>query len=92
MFSYNHQPATQAHQPTIKALIGQARLNPLGVNWRRFVVAVDESGTIIGCGQLKPHRDGSLGLASIVVAPIWRGQGVARAVIEHLLVDNPRSL
>lgn len=43
---------------------------------------------MIGCGQLKPHRDGSLELASIVVAPVWRSQGVAGAIIEHLLANS----
>jgi N-acetylglutamate synthase-like GNAT family acetyltransferase len=64
----------------------------LGLDWQRFVVALAENGVVIGCGQLKPHRDGSWELASIMVAPAWRGQGVARAIIEHLLSNSPRLL
>jgi predicted N-acetyltransferase YhbS len=93
------QAATSAHEYEIKALVRGAQINPMGLDWRRFVVAVDEAGVVIGCGQLKPHggstashQPGSLELASIVVAPDWQGQGVARAVIEHLLAGSPRPL
>jgi N-acetylglutamate synthase-like GNAT family acetyltransferase len=47
---------------------------------------------VIGCGQIKPHGDGSREIASIVVDPDWRKQGVARAVIECLIKDNPGEL
>ncbi|HEX7974607.1 MAG TPA: GNAT family N-acetyltransferase [Anaerolineales bacterium] len=60
-------------------------INPMALSWQRFVVAVDEQGAIIGCGQVKPHGDGSRELASIAVVPERRGQGVARAIIEHLI-------
>ena len=67
-------------------------INPTGLDWRRFVVAVSPQGEVIGCGQVKPHRDGSLELASIAVTPERRGQGVARAIIEHLLAENQGEL
>ncbi len=92
MTTYHLQPATSAHQNAIKALVRAARINPMSLDWRRFVVALDEHGTVIGCGQVKSHRDGSWELASIVVAPGQRGQGIARAVIEHLLAGSPRPL
>jgi N-acetylglutamate synthase-like GNAT family acetyltransferase len=92
MTTYYLQAATSAQQAEIKTLVRAAQINPMGLDWRRFVVAVDGNGRIIGCGQLKPHDDGSLELASIVVAPGWQGQGVARAVIEHLLATSPRPL
>jgi N-acetylglutamate synthase-like GNAT family acetyltransferase len=92
MASYQLQAAKATQQGQIKALVRAARINPLGLDWRRFVVAQGENGVIIGCGQIKPHRDGSWELASIVVAPAWQGQGVARAVIEHLLASSPRPL
>lgn len=47
---------------------------------------------MIGCGQLKPHGDDILELASIAVNEKYRGMGVARAIIEHLLKDSPRPL
>lgn len=92
MISYQLQPATSAQQAEIKTLVRAAQINPMGLDWRRFVVAVDGNGRVIASGQLKSHNDGSWELASIVVVPDWRGQGVARAVIEHLLTDSPRPL
>ncbi len=86
------RPATKDDFPAIRALIYAARINPLGLDWRRFVLAVDEGGAPIGCGQVKTHRDGSRELASIAVQPAWRGQGVARAIIQHLLAAHPPPL
>jgi N-acetylglutamate synthase-like GNAT family acetyltransferase len=52
-------------------------------------VAVNDSGQVIGCGQIKPHGGGIRELASIAVMPDYRGQGIARAIIEMLLHENP---
>lgn len=38
MPSYRLQAAASVHQNAIKALIRAARINPLGLDWRRFVV------------------------------------------------------
>lgn len=89
---YHLQSAAAAQAGEIKALIRAAQINPLGLDWRRFVVAVAGNGRVIGCGQLKPHKGGSWELASIAVVTDWRGQGVARAVIEYLLNDSPLPL
>jgi len=55
---------------------------------------VDAQEHVIGIGQLKPHGANAdiLELASIAVYPEYRGQGIARAVIEYLLQDSPRPL
>jgi N-acetylglutamate synthase-like GNAT family acetyltransferase len=79
------RPATEQDAPAIHSLIREARINPTGLDWRRFLLAVVAEGEVIGCGQLKPHSDGSLELASIAVSRDWRGKGVARAIIGHLL-------
>ena len=76
----------------IRRLIYAERLNPLGLDWRRFWLAVDEDGRMIGCGQVKPHRDGSRELASIAVVGEWRRRGVASAIIRQLLAENPPPL
>jgi N-acetylglutamate synthase-like GNAT family acetyltransferase len=79
----------------VRSLIHKVNINPTGLDWRRFIVAISSDGKIIGCGQVKPHRDGDhqiYELASIAVQPEWRGQGVARALIERLLGDCPGSL
>jgi len=47
---------------------------------------------VLACAQVKPHGDGSRELASLVVAPDARGQGLARAVIQHLQASNPPPL
>ncbi len=57
----------------------------MNLHWEHFILAVDEQGQMIGCGQIKTHRDGSRELASIAVEPCCRGQGVARALIERLM-------
>jgi N-acetylglutamate synthase-like GNAT family acetyltransferase len=85
-------PADAADLPAIRKIIFQVRINPTGLNWRRFLVAVDPSGKIVGCGQIKPHHDGSHELASIAVVPEWRGQGVARKIITILLTQHPQEL
>ncbi len=85
---FHIEAATAVHQPQIKKLIRTVRINPMGLNWRHFVVALDENGELIGCGQVKPHRDGSFELASIAVQRRWRKQGVARAIIQHFLTAH----
>lgn len=76
------RPARRDDDKTIKRLVRRARLNPFGLNWRRFTVADHAKHGIVGCVQLKPHRDGSVELASLVVAEPYRSTGIARALIE----------
>jgi ribosomal protein S18 acetylase RimI-like enzyme len=92
MTDYNLRPACGTESRAIKDLIHFVGINPMGVDWKRFVVAVDSQEHIIGIGQLKPHGKEILELASIAVYPEYRGQGIARAIIEHLLKDSPRPL
>lgn len=49
-------------------------MNPLGINYERFVIAEDsESGQLLGFGQLAPLGDpGTLELRSLVVEPACR--------------------
>jgi N-acetylglutamate synthase-like GNAT family acetyltransferase len=89
---YILRPATAADAATIRQIISLVQINPTGLNWRRFILAVDLNGNIIGCGQVKPHGDGSLELASIAVLPAWRDKGIARTLIEHLLSQYPGQL
>jgi N-acetylglutamate synthase-like GNAT family acetyltransferase len=89
---YTLRNATQSDAGAIRRLIWQVGINPMDLDWRRFLVAVDEQGRVIGSGQIKPHRDGSRELASIATHPAWRGQGVASAIIRRLLAENPPPL
>jgi len=92
MSNFKLRPANSEDFPAIKKLIHQVQINPTGLDWHRFVVAVDESGRMLGCGQLKPHGRGIIELASIAVEPSDRNKGVARAVIEYLIIRAPRPL
>ena len=80
-----YRPAQASDEAAIKALIRAVNINPIGLKWQRFMVAVDENGRLIGCGQIKPHRDGSRELASIAVQKEWRRQGIAANIIQQLL-------
>ena len=64
----------------------------MDLNWKHFIVAETDDGAFIGCAQLKPHKDKSLELASLAVEAEFRGQGIAQALIEHLLAKSPRPL
>jgi N-acetylglutamate synthase-like GNAT family acetyltransferase len=86
------RPAREADFPLIKALIRESKINPTGLDWRRFTVAETPEAQFIGCGQLKPHTDGTLELASLAVIPAQRGKGIARLLIQHLTAAAPRPL
>jgi amino-acid N-acetyltransferase len=89
---YSLRPALQRDQATIRRLVLGAGINPTGLRWPRFVVAVTPEGEVIACAQVRPHFDGTRELASLVVAPRWRGRGLARALIEHLLAAHSGEL
>src|SRR5688572_32288073 len=86
------RPARETEAAQIRDLICSVGINPMGLDWKRFVVAVNDRDEMIGCGQIKPHGQDVLELASIAVYPEQREKGVARAIIEHLLKNSPRPL
>ena len=92
MADWTLRRATENDFPAIRQLIHQVGINPVSLDWRRFVVAVDGSGRLLGCGQLKPHGKEIVELASLAVQPDRRNQGIARAIIEELLRRAPRPL
>lgn len=89
---FSLRPARAEDDPVIHRLIRQEHLNPQGIVWPRFIVAVDHQENVIGCGQVKLHRDGVRELASLVVRVDWRGKGVAGALINHLIAQHPGDL
>ena len=89
---FSLRPATSTDFPAIRGLIRLVQINPIDLDWQRFVIAVTPEGEMIGCGQVKPHGDGSRELASIAVTPPWRKRGVARAIIEYLTASEPGTL
>jgi N-acetylglutamate synthase-like GNAT family acetyltransferase len=92
MDTFRIRPARETESAAIKDLIHLVGINPMGLDWRRFIVAVDAEDQVIATGQIKPHGRDIHELASIAVAPEYRGYGLARAIIEHLLNESPRPL
>jgi len=84
--------AAEEDQAAILRLVMAGGINPTGLDWQRFVIVEDPAGEVIGCAQLKPHRDGSVELASLVVVEEQRGKGIARALIEHLIDEHGDTL
>lgn len=76
--------AVRADDATIKKIVRAANINPMDLNWQRFIVA-EEDGQIIGTGQIKPHNDGSRELASIAVVPERQGQEIGSRIIRALI-------
>lgn len=76
--------AERADAVRIRRLIHQVGINPLALDWRRFILAVDAGGQVLACAQIKPHADGTRELASLAVVPQFRGLGLARALIVTL--------
>jgi N-acetylglutamate synthase-like GNAT family acetyltransferase len=91
MNDFRLRPAAKQDQSTIRRLVAQARINPAGLDWQRFWVA-EADGEVIGCCQVKSHRDGSRELASLVVREDWRGKGVARVLVEHFTIEEEETL
>ncbi len=76
--------ATEQDQPAITTLVQNERLNPYGLDWRRFVVATDHGG-VVGAAQLRQHFDGSRELGPLVVRKEARRYGIASRLIDALL-------
>ena len=92
MTTFTLRPALETESRAIKDLIHSVGINPMDLDWRRFIVAVDAQDQVIATGQIKPHGRDIHELASIAVIPEYRGQGLARTIIEYLLKDSPRPL
>lgn len=89
--SIHIRPAVASDAPAIRRIVRAAHLNPLDLNWRRFVVAED-AGAIVGVGQIRRHGDGSRELASLAVVPGRRGQGLGTTIVRALLDREPGPL
>ncbi len=84
---FSLRSASEIDYPAIKRLIKEVGINPTGLDWHRFIVATTSSGAFAGCGQLKPHSDGSLEMASIAVMPLLQNQGLGGIMIRKLISD-----
>lgn len=90
--SFILRDAVEADQSLIRQWVRDNGINPLGLDWQRFTVAETANGEMVGCVQRKPHRDGTVELASLVVAEGWRGKGVARVLLEHAIAAHEGTL
>jgi N-acetylglutamate synthase-like GNAT family acetyltransferase len=90
--NYWIRPARKEDSRAIRALVRAVKINPFGIRWSRFLIAVDANNHLLGCGQVKVHRDGSSELASIAVIPAGRRQGLASALIERLVATHAQPL
>jgi N-acetylglutamate synthase-like GNAT family acetyltransferase len=80
--------ATERDQQAIRMLVHGERLNPTGLNWPNFLVAVI-AGRVIGAVQMRKHSDGSRELGSLVVSKEHRSHGIASRLIDALLAEDP---
>jgi N-acetylglutamate synthase-like GNAT family acetyltransferase len=76
--------AKPADQGAIRRLVRGAGINPLGLDWPNFIVAVNGE-QIVGTGQIRPHQDGSAELASIAVLPAYQGRGIGGVIVATLV-------
>lgn len=86
--NYKIRSALESESTQIKELINLVGINPAGLDWKRFIVAVNDEDKVIACGQLKPHSGDIIELASIATHPDYERKGLASAVI-HVLLKTP---
>lgn len=84
------RPATEADRTAILGLMRPGDFNRINLRPTCFLVA-EETGRVIGIGQVKRHRDGTPELASLVVAVERRGEGIGQALVRALVArhDGP---
>jgi GNAT superfamily N-acetyltransferase len=82
------EPAGREAQAKIRSMIRAGNLNPLGLDWRHFLLAIDPDDGIIGCVQVKVHRGGARELASLYVQPSWRRCKVGSRLVEMILDEQ----
>lgn len=85
------RPAALDDEKNIKDLIHQSHLNPMNLDWERFIVA-EEEGQFVGCVQLKPHKDGARELASLAVIKERRESGIGAMLVKAIVEQNPGEL
>lgn len=85
------RPAAGDDAEPIRRLVRSERLNPRGLDWPNFIVAVDAQ-RLIGAVQMRRHADGSRELGSLVVRPEARGRGLSARLIDTLLASQTQTV
>jgi amino-acid N-acetyltransferase len=78
------RPATETDLSAVRGLVRGERVNPLGIDWRNFVVA-EAGGEVVGCAQLRPAGPGAVELGSLVVRADVRRAGLGTRLVEAAL-------
>ena len=82
-----YRSGTPQDQQAIAAAVLRESMNPLFLQAERFIVACEAgSEKLLGFGQLRP-LSGAWELASLVVQPEARGQGIGSEVVRRLLAQ-----
>lgn len=81
------RPATEADRWAILRLMRPRDYNRINLQPTCFLVAED-AGRVVGIGQIKRHRDGTPELASLVVTPERRGEGIGHALVRTLVARH----
>jgi N-acetylglutamate synthase-like GNAT family acetyltransferase len=84
-----YRPASADDQQAISDFVRSEHLNPTGLHWQRFTIALDNEGRLVGCVQVRHHRDGSRELGSFAVRPQWRKRGIGARLVERALLRDP---
>ena len=79
--------AAPADEPAIRQMARGERVNPNGLHWLNFIVAVDGFG-LAGAAQLRPHPGGLHELGSLLVRQDLRGRQIATRLIDALMQDR----
>ena len=86
------RPATPPDVPAIRALVLAERMNPLGLDPARFLVADDggnSGNALLAIGQVKHLGGNDYEIASLVTAPAARGAGVGASLLDALVNATP---
>lgn len=85
--TYAIRPATELDSDLIKRTIKQAGLDPTALDWRRFHLAVDADGRMVGCCQVRRYGD-VRELGSLYVSEHCRGRGIGAALVRVCLAEQ----
>ncbi len=87
------RPARIADMVQVEALVNRfaaedlmlpKTLEQLSRNFREFIVAVDETGVLLGCGALRVYTGQLAEVSSLAVSPSAHGLGIGRQVVDRL--------
>lgn len=82
--------ATYEDMWSVRWLVFSSVLDPTQLMWQQFWV-IQCQGNVVACGQLRNFSQAQE-LGSLVVAPAWRGRGLASFLTHHLIVTATQPL